>query len=992
MTRIQLARRGLVYHWRTNLAATVGLAIAVATLAGAHNVGESVRKSLRELVAARLGSTQFAVTSATPFREELLPQCPLLALEAVVIHEDNTRRASRVALYAVDQRFFEFHQRAMQAPGPNEFLLSDTLASELAAKPDDRILVRVPRNSAIPAESLHGQKDDPGRTIRGAMRSTISRTAMGEFSLRPQQGPVRAIFVNLRRFQHDLELDGQANLALTRQDPTQQVRSTFQLADVGLRIREGMVEHASMVLRDDLVAAVKKADPNAQPVLTYLANTIRAPGAEIPYSTVTAIEGIQAGEIRLNEWAARELRPKPGDRIDLEYYVWDPSGRLVTKSSSFRYAGSTPIEPWQRNLAPEYPGITDAPSISDWDPPFPMDLGRIRKADEDYWDRHRATPKAFLSLADGQRLWRTRYGAVTALRSNASAAQLRSAIDPLSVIQVQNVRAQNTNAAQGATDFGEYFLYFSFFLVIAALLLVGLFFRFGIEQRLGEIATLRALGWSIGQIRSVLLTEGLAVAAVGSVVGALGALAYSKLVLYGLRTWWVDAVGTRDLRLAISSLSLSIGIAAGLAMAVIVIMWSLARLGRHSPQAKPPAPRRQALRLLVAVGPGIALLFVGGAGGFFGAGFFFLISTLIAIRWFLQSRRVPLESVNLLGLRYAGYRAGRAALCVGLIASATFLVIAVDAFRRHAGPNAGEYAYFGETAIPVFYDPNTSDGKEALNLREDSRWISFRLRPGEDASCLNLYEPQNPRVIGAPPSWLKIESTMNDGTFPAAVDANTLTYVLHRKLGDVITVGGARLRLVQTLQDSVFQSEIVMSDADFQRAFPEEQGFRVFLVSAPPNAEGTIETALADYGMDITSVAERIAAYHRVENAYLSTFQSLGALGLLLGTAGLSAVVMRNVLERRKELALLRANGFATSDLSSMLLAENLTLLVVGLVAGILSAAIAVLPVVMARGGSAPWKSLAGMLGAVLLCGVLSTLIGVRQVTRSSLLSALRSE
>ena len=59
----------------------------------------------------------------------------------------------------------------------------------------------------------------------------------------------------------------------------------------------------------------------------------------------------------------------------------------------------------------------------------------------------------------------------------------------------------------------------------------------------------------------------------------------------------------------------------------------------------------------------------------------------------------------------------------------------------------------------------------------------------------------------------------------------------------------------------------------------------------------------------LRSVPDRIAAFHRVENTYLSTFQSLGALGLLLGTAGLAAVLLRNVLERRRELALLRARA-----------------------------------------------------------------------------------
>ena len=82
-------------------------------------------------------------------------------------------------------------------------------------------------------------------------------------------------------------------------------------------------------------------------------------------------------------------------------------------------------------------------------------------------------------------------------------------------------------------------------------------------------------------------------------------------------------------------------------------------------------------------------------------------------------------------------------------------------------------------------------------------------------------------------------------------------------------------------------------------------------MDAPPGAEAELERSLADYGFDATSVADRIAAFHRVENTYLSTFQSLGSLGLLLGTAGLAAVLLRNVLERRRELALLRATATA---------------------------------------------------------------------------------
>lgn len=966
------------------------MAIAVAVLAGAYNVGESVRASLRDLVLARLGATEYVVTSNTAFREQLLPDCPIIALEAVVVHEDSGRRASRVPVFAVDQRFWLFHQRAVQPPDRNEFLMSDALASELNAKPRDNILVRVPRESAIPTESLHGKKDDPGRTIRGRMRDVLSRDGMGEFSLRPQQGPVRAIFVNLKRFQRDLELDGKANVALTRTNPEQQVRNSFTLDDVGLKVKDGMVEHASMMLDDNLVGAIRKADPQAKPVFTYLANTIRLNGREIPYSVVTAMDIDARDGILLNDWAARDLKPTPGEPVTLEYYLWDPSGRLVTKTASFRYSGTVPIEDWQRHLAPEYPGISDAPTMSDWDPPFPMDLGRIRKADEEYWDRYRATPKAFLPLKLGQNLWGSRYGSVTGMRTNVSAEQLRAAVDPLAVLRIDDVRKTSLRASSGATDFGEYFLYFSFFLVVSALLLAGMFFRFGIEQRTSEIATLRALGWSITGIRKVLLLEALTVAAIGSVIGAVGAFLYSRLILYGLTTWWVDAVGTRELKVVFSPVSLLLGIFAGLLMAFLVIAGTLRRLGRQAPRETAIRRSRAHVYAVLFVVVGAALLAWGGAGGFFGAGAFFLTGGMLLIFARLKRASGSIHSVRGLGVRYPAHRPGRAVLCIALIASATFLIIAVDSFRREASPGEPGYRYFAESAIPIYYDPNTSEGRQSLNLNVDAKWRLFRLRPGDDASCLNLYQPQNPRVIGAPDSWIKLDA-QSDGTVGAALDANTLTYVLHHKLGDVITVGNARLKFVKILQDTVFQSEIVINDADFQRAFPEEQGFRVFLIDAPPNSDAKLETALADYGLDVTSASDRIAAFHRVENTYLSTFQSLGALGLLLGTAGLGAVLLRNVLERRQELALLRATGFNTQNLSAMILAENLFLLITGLFTGAICASIAVLPTVLQRGGTPPWFALVALVIAVLIVGLVASLLAVKAAVRSPILETLRS-
>ncbi|PYQ19999.1 MAG: hypothetical protein DMF79_11375, partial [Acidobacteria bacterium] len=69
-----------------------------------------------------------------------------------------------------------------------------------------------------------------------------------------------------------------------------------------------------------------------------------------------------------------------------------------------------------RDLVPEYPGITRSARLADWDPPFPVDLKRIRPVDEQYWERYRTMPKAFLPLAVAQELWGHRLGRLTSMR------------------------------------------------------------------------------------------------------------------------------------------------------------------------------------------------------------------------------------------------------------------------------------------------------------------------------------------------------------------------------------------------------------------------------------------------------------------------------------------------------------------------------------------------------------------------------------------------
>ena len=1034
-----LLARNLAWYWRTNLAVLLGVATAAGVLGGALLVGDSVRTSLRDLVLARLGNTDYVVARNGFFREGLAAAfggtgqeaCPTIAINGMVAHQASGRRALGVQIYGVDQRFGA-------APEGQQILLSAALAGELGAKPGDALLVRVEKPSAIPLESLHGRKEDVGKTIR----LTLGTKAPREFSLNPQQGDVRAAYVPLARLQKELGEAGKVNTILVAGGPLPDGRGSVRLDDLGIKIRrlpnslslETDTTEIPDYLAERATATAKSLGLSTEPILTYLANTIRANGREIPYSVVTAL-GTQEG-ITLNQWAAHDLNAKVGDAVSLDYYVWKSDGRLHTESAQFRLAQIVPIAAADRDYAPEYPGITESNSLHDWDPPFPLDLHRVRPADEQYWKQYRATPKAFIALARGQQLWGTRFGKLTSIRisppSPAYADALRAAIDPAQMgLSVIPVKARGLAASQGATDFGEYFVYFSFFLMVSALLLTGLFFKLGIEQRMREIGVLRALGFSISKIRTVFLLEGAALAAAGSLIGLAGALAYGEIIVLGLRTWWMGAVGTRLISLHPSIAPLATGALAGIVTGLGTIAWTLRKLAPVTPRgllAGEQKPRSAKRPLVIGIVAAIlACILLAAAllraldqtAGFFGAGALLLIAA-ISLQSAVLNRRssASIGGLTTLALRNAAYRPGRSILCIAQIACATFLIVSVDAFRQtgDAGSTGG-YPLMAESVLPLIHDPNIAAGREALNIPPLAgvTFVPFRLRPGDDASCLNLYQPRNPRILAPPASflrnahfafqdsaphtanpWLLLDSPLAGGAVPAIADANSMTYVLHLKLGEDFVLNQVTFRIVAALQDSLFQSELLISEKNFLRLFPDVEGYRFFLLDVAPQrareVTGTLEEALSDYGFDIQSTAARLAGFHKVENTYLSTFRSLGALGLVLGTVGLAAILLRNVLERRRELALLRAVGYRPSHMAAMVLVENLLLLLLGLATGTVCALLAIAPAVALRGGQLPAASLSLLLAAVMVTGVGASLVATRAALRAPLLAALRSE
>ena len=197
-------------------------------------------------------------------------------------------------------------------------------------------------------------------------------------------------------------------------------------------------------------------------------------------------------------------------------------------------------------------------------------------------------------------------------------------------------------------------------------------------------------------------------------------------------------------------------------------------------------------------------------------------------------------------------------------------------------------------------------------------------------------------------------ATIPSAPVPVIADAASMEYVLHRRLGDEIVIErpGARAHPPAPRRRPRGQRVPVRADhgrAGLPAAVPRAGGIPRLPARRPAARRGGGRSRgsnrrLADQGFDAATTRDRLAAYHRVENTYLSTFQALGGLGLVLGTVGLATVLLRNALERRREIALLRALGYRPRHVSGMLLAENAALLGLGVGAGLVAALVAVVP------------------------------------------------
>ena len=1067
------------YFWQIHLTVALCTAVATGVLAGALIVGDSVRGSLRSLTTERLGTIQHALLADHFFQPDLLDRqdkVPAVLLNGTIVAPQTQTRASKVNILGVTESFFTFwdaetvpHLNKAAGQPFNAIVINEALQSEVNVQVGDTLLVNIPQIADIHPEFILGERDasEAIQSLRLIVSDIVPSENVGRFSLRAHQSLPLNAFIALPVLQKALGQADKVNALFTKEIAPispDELALTLEALGLNIQVHETHFDLQSQeyllkpTLSETALTVAGRHRIPTFPTLTYLANTISANGETVPYSTIIALptdggtfaellEQHNRGEldeIFLNAWTAADLGVKVGDGINITYYRVGVDEAYITETASFLLKGILPIEgiAADRGIIPTFPGIHDTADMSEWESPFPIDYALIRDKDEAYWDEYGATPKAFISLETGKRLWQNRFGTLTDIRMTAAPdtdihetrtlfeTEFLKETQPEEVgFQFLSLQADGLQSSTGATDFGMLFGSLSAFIIIAVALLVGMLFRIGVEQRSREIGILQAVGYPLVKVRRRFLYEGGIIAGIGSLIGCLLAVGYAQLMIFGLQTWWLPAIGTPFMELHASPWSLLIGVLISLAVVMISIRLTVHKLGRASTVSllaggtdfvdettigRAKTRKRGYLPLLFAlIGIGIGI--------WVGHPIFRLLCVALAVisigwvlfdRW-LKSQNMPKQlSRARFAIRNAARQPGRSTTCVTTISIACCIIVAVGA-NRHDAPPKTEYAFVAESALPLHHSLNTPDGRFELGFSESasellsaSEIIPFRVLPGEDVSCLNLYQPQKPQILGASDAmlnefpWRKLKREVSKiGRALAIGDEKSLRWILHHDPNEDFLIQdefGKVLRLeLETVENSLFQSQLIISESNFTKYFPSQSGYQFFLIKTPPTLrEETaqiLEKTLGDYGFDLTSAAARLASYRAVENTYISTFQSLGGLGVLLGTFGLALVFFRNIIERRRELATLRAFGFQRRLLSRMLFVESCFLLAIGMFIGI----VAGLASILASQGhlpSFPWFSLTITLLFIFGFGIIANAVAVAVALRSPLLSTLKSE
>jgi ABC-type antimicrobial peptide transport system permease subunit len=1167
MNSLHLIIRNIRFYARSWILVAAGVVLGTTVLTGALITGDSVKYSLEQKVTLRLGKTQYALASPDKFFRLALgreisdslkyPVVPLLLSDGMAINPDRKISLNRVNVIGADENFSSLWDQPAGIshrifPQNDEAIVSRNLAYRLNLKSGDIFLLKIRKEGFAPFNAPFVYEKSLTAAVRLKVKSIADDCSGGSFSLQNNQSSPENVFISQQLLASILEMPGFVNILLVSAESPEinseklvrvlQCFWTYRDAGLVLKklrdfntdkrgrahtgestekpLREDLCQLSSqrVFIQDTLATAILQGLPASEGILTYLVNDIISKGKSTPYSFVSAMASgpdgkrLNGNEIIINNWLASDLQVKAGDSITLRYFIAGLSGTLREKSTVFIIKSITDIHsvPFSMDLMPDFPGIKNTLNCRDWETGTMVDLSRIRDKDEYYWKQYKGTPKAFISLEQGRKLWQNPFGSYTAFRFTSTEKNvllqtkaIMGRISPAALgLAFRPVHEEGLHSAQNSTDFGELFLSLGALIVISGLLLSGMLFSFFLQNRTEEAGLLYTIGFRKRKLIRLFLFETLIFIIAGSLAGTGLAIGYTRLILYALNTVWQGAVHTSMLTIHIRPEALIIGFLSGILISLIVLSGVLFKnlrrppasvIKKHGTAGITNTVNRKRISLIITIlsfAASAVILIAGMTRGrsfsspvFMAAGSLFLLGMASFIYYRLIHYRSDYSDENKgllrLVLQNAGINRSRTVTAVTMFALGTFTILITGANRKIIGSDiqdnhsgTGGFLYWIQTTVPFRIDLNSMAGRTKTGLEDEPlvqkiNFVNLYTVRGDDASCLNLNRVKNPQLIGVPCGlfeglhafsftgldngtdgrhpWQGLQDQKAGDVIPGYADQTVITWGLEKKIGDTIQYWDEAgnvfgVRLAGGLDNSIFQGNILVSDSLLRKYYPSTSNTTIILArgggrnpdlsgrgggrnpdlsgrdggrnpesqaggvakNEEPLARGgadipdslarLLETRLYEYGAVVTPAASRLAEFNSVENTYLSVFMMLGGLGVLLGTIGLAVLLLKNLLERRFEVALYTALGFPEKLRKRLIFSEYFFILLSGLTIGITAAFIGSLPTILYSARSISWIFTTGLIALVFFNGIFWIYIAIRTLPRSDPAKILRSE
>ncbi len=624
-----------------------------------------------------------------------------------------------------------------------------------------------------------------------------------------------------------------------------------------------------------------------------------------------------------------------------------------------------------------------------------------------------------------------------ALNPGADTDQVRAAIakavgDAFKVRTAAQVEADGETALD--TTFGGFS---SILLMFAGLaLFVGAFliintFAMQVAQRSRELAMLRAIGASRGQVTGTVLAEAVVIGLVGSTLGLLLGIAVAAGITFGYE----------ELGAAIPSAGLQITPATIIACYVIGALLTVGaaypaarRAGRLPPMAAlrdgATIPERSLLVRLLAgaflllmalvlylIGdyasgmPGAVLIGLSSAMALLGI----VMTSPLVSRYVVRGLMAPFghKAPVTLGRRNAERNPRRTSATASALMISVALIsgLVVIGASAKASIDANVAAAIGTSDLVVSSsDPDTFSPQVADRIRQVSGIAGVHQVRQQDGKAGDL--PVKVTGVGDGtldgPITVALDSGSLDGLATGqAVVPRTMARSLHVSPGQTITLitttGKHSLTVAGILTPNRQLNAVVISLATYEKLGGAPADSLLYVDVADGTSTAQASTAILEGLKDYPSIQVRDQQAYAAQargpvDAVTTVIGMLLALAILIAILGIVNTLALGVVERTREIGLLRAIGMDRPQLRRMLRVESIavTLLgaLLGLAVGVLTAA-AMQNVLVDDGLSELDIPVLQLVGAVLVSGVIGVLAAVwpsRRAARLNVLQAIATE